>query len=146
FQPVEITLGQTSGDMVEVKTGLFEGDLVVTQRAPQLYAQSLRGGNQTPKDEHKQEEPSTPNPKSQIPNSVPWWLVGTVGGVAIATGAFWAGRRSKTSGERLVYETSNGSTSSNGSAKLRESDIGAFCEFPVLAESDRHHAENNNHH
>ncbi|HEY9822945.1 MAG TPA: efflux RND transporter periplasmic adaptor subunit, partial [Candidatus Sericytochromatia bacterium] len=32
FQPVEVTLGQTSGDMVEVKTGLFEGDLVVTQR------------------------------------------------------------------------------------------------------------------
>ncbi len=43
FQPVEVTLGQTSGDMVEVKTGLFEGDLAVTQRAPQLYAQSLRG-------------------------------------------------------------------------------------------------------
>jgi len=45
FQPVEVTLGQTSGDMAEVKTGLFEGDLVVTQRAPQLYAQSLRGGS-----------------------------------------------------------------------------------------------------
>ncbi len=44
FQPVELTLGQTSGDMVEVKTGLFDGDMIVTQRAPQLYAQSLRGG------------------------------------------------------------------------------------------------------
>ncbi|NJR74447.1 MAG: efflux RND transporter periplasmic adaptor subunit [Scytonema sp. CRU_2_7] len=44
YQPVELTLGQTSGDMVEVKSGLFEGDLIVTQRAPQLYAQSLRGG------------------------------------------------------------------------------------------------------
>ena len=28
FQSVEVTLGQTSGDLVEVKTGLFEGDLV----------------------------------------------------------------------------------------------------------------------
>jgi hypothetical protein len=30
------------GDLVEVKTGLFAGDQVVTQRAPQLYAQSLK--------------------------------------------------------------------------------------------------------
>ncbi|PMB50861.1 efflux transporter periplasmic adaptor subunit, partial [Fischerella thermalis CCMEE 5205] len=43
FQAAEVSLGQTSGDMVEVKSGLFEGDMIVTQRAPQLYAQSLRG-------------------------------------------------------------------------------------------------------
>ncbi|MDF2388412.1 efflux RND transporter periplasmic adaptor subunit, partial [Nostoc ellipsosporum NOK] len=29
FQAVEVTLGQTSGDMVEVKSGLFEGDMIV---------------------------------------------------------------------------------------------------------------------
>ncbi|MCA1994368.1 MAG: efflux RND transporter periplasmic adaptor subunit, partial [Coleofasciculus sp. S288] len=80
FQPVEVTLGQTSGDMVEVKTGLFEGDLIVTQRAPQLYAQSLRGGSQVQKGEHKQEDFSIQNPKSKIQNSLPWWLVSPAGG------------------------------------------------------------------
>jgi cobalt-zinc-cadmium efflux system membrane fusion protein len=149
FQPVEVTLGQTSGDMVEVKTGLFEGDLVVTQRAPQLYAQSLRGGSaegksQKAKGKSEQEgDSSSQNPKSQIPNSLPWWLVGTAGGVAIATGAFWLGRRSKPSSESFVYETSKGSKSPNGSAELPVSDrIG---EFSVLAQSDRHHSENNHH-
>lgn len=44
FQATEVTLGQTSSDMVEIKSGLFDGDMIVTQRAPQLYAQSLRGG------------------------------------------------------------------------------------------------------
>ena len=48
FQPTEVTLGQTAGNMVEVKAGLFEGDMIVTQRAPQLYAQSLRGGSAKP--------------------------------------------------------------------------------------------------
>ncbi|WP_414620403.1 efflux RND transporter periplasmic adaptor subunit [Calothrix sp. CCY 0018] len=45
FQPTEVSLGQTTGNMVEVKAGLFEDDMIVTQRAPQLYAQSLRGGS-----------------------------------------------------------------------------------------------------
>jgi membrane fusion protein, heavy metal efflux system len=42
YQPITVTLGQTVGDLVEVKSGLFAGDKVVTQRAPQLYAQSLK--------------------------------------------------------------------------------------------------------
>ena len=33
FEPVEVTLGRTAGDQVEVLSGLFEGDEVVTQRA-----------------------------------------------------------------------------------------------------------------
>jgi cobalt-zinc-cadmium efflux system membrane fusion protein len=154
FQPVEVTLGQTSGDMVEVKTGLFEGDLVVTQRAPQLYAQSLRGGSKP--SENEQKKAATPQMTERKTNSlpVPWWLVGTAGGVAIsltacfaiASGAFWLGRRSKPSAERFVYETSNGSSSPNSSAELAESYNGKFCELPVLAESDRHHSENNRHH
>ncbi|YAF94253.1 MAG: efflux RND transporter periplasmic adaptor subunit [Nodularia sp. CChRGM 3473] len=96
YQPVEITLGQTSGDMVEVKTGLFEGDLIVTQRAPQLYAQSLRSGNQAT----KQEDTTTANSEaiaSSLP--APLWLLGIVGTtlatVAFIAGAFWSGRRSK---------------------------------------------------
>jgi membrane fusion protein, heavy metal efflux system len=159
YLPVEVTLGQTSGDMVEVKTGLFEGDLVVTQRTPQLYAQSLRGGNTQDKSpkakgESEEEDSSSQNSQFIIPNSLPWSIVGTVGGVAIsltacfaiALGSFWAGRRSKASGEKLAYETSNGSKSANGSGELPESYLEKYCELPVLAESDRHHSDNNHHH
>ncbi|MBD2213536.1 efflux RND transporter periplasmic adaptor subunit [Nostoc linckia FACHB-104] len=93
YQPVEVTLGQTSGDMVEVKTGLFEGDLIVTQRAPQLYAQSLRGSGKV--EEHGSVEPAEKN----FNTSIPLW-VGVGGGVALMGvafmgGVFWASRRSK---------------------------------------------------
>ncbi len=82
YQPVEVTLGQTSGDMVEVKTGLFEGDMIVTQRATQLYAQSLRGGSKQKDNEHT-EAPSQAETKTpSLP--VPLWLVGVGGGAAIA--------------------------------------------------------------
>lgn len=91
YQPVEVTLGQTSGDMVEVKSGLFEGDKVVTQRANQMYAQSLRGGS-TAEAEHTESTPTTLANSNQ--SQLPWLLVLPVGG-AIAAGAFWAGRRSK---------------------------------------------------
>ncbi|MBW4678545.1 MAG: efflux RND transporter periplasmic adaptor subunit [Microcoleus vaginatus WJT46-NPBG5] len=96
YQAVEVTLGQTSGDLVEVKSGLFEGDFVVTQRAPQLYAQSLRGGNSNVKDSEHQ-EPSVPATDKETNSfALPGWLVFPVGG-AIAAGTFfagiWAGRR-----------------------------------------------------
>ncbi len=96
YQPVEVTLGQASGDMVEVKTGLFEGDLIVTQRAPQLYAQSLRSNVGT------EEHGSTPAAKEEVTSnssnsSLPWWM-GIGGGVALTSiaftaGTFWANRR-----------------------------------------------------
>lgn len=102
FQPVEVTLGQTSGGMVEVKSGLVEGNLIVTQRAPQLYAQSLRGGNKAEEGEeagHEEDEAaqSTGQSKSGVP--LPWWLV-LSSGVAVAAGtfvagAFWANRRTQ---------------------------------------------------
>jgi cobalt-zinc-cadmium efflux system membrane fusion protein len=134
--------------MVEVKTGLFEGDLVVTQRATQLYAQSLRGGSKKPEAQGAAPAPSQATNSSKSSSQLPWWLVIPAGGgvAAIATGAFWLGRRSKPSAESFVYETSNGSKSPNGSAKLPESYNEAFGELPVLAESDRHHSENNRHH
>ncbi|TBR58743.1 efflux transporter periplasmic adaptor subunit [Westiellopsis prolifica IICB1] len=102
YQPVEVTLSQTSGDMVEVKSGLFEGDLVVTQRAPQLYAQSLRGDSKTKADEHTPAPSQTTEVKtSSLP--APVWLLGAGGGVALATsfiaGAFWSNRRTRS---RLV--------------------------------------------
>ncbi|MEA5502543.1 efflux RND transporter periplasmic adaptor subunit [Halotia wernerae UHCC 0503] len=93
YQPVEVTLGQTSGDMVEVKSGLFEGDMIVTQRAPQLYAQSLRGGGK------KEEQISkAAGEKQATSNSSLFWWVGLGGGTALATvafiaGIFWANRR-----------------------------------------------------
>ncbi len=101
YQAAEVTLGQTSGNLVEIKSGLFEGDMIVTQRAPQLYAQSLRGGGKTEEGESEaEEEPAqvTANKPNNFPRS--WWLIGGVGGAALGTaafiaGTFWAGRRGK---------------------------------------------------
>ncbi|MBE9163412.1 efflux RND transporter periplasmic adaptor subunit [Microcoleus sp. CZ3-B2] len=97
FQSVEVELGQTSGDLVEIKSGLFEGDLIVTQRAPQLYAQSLRGGSQPSKTGEKQE--ATPKVTAANLNNlpVPLWA-GVGGGIALASltfaaGVFWGNRR-----------------------------------------------------
>jgi cobalt-zinc-cadmium efflux system membrane fusion protein len=152
FQPVEVTLGQTSGDMVEVKTGLFEGDLVVTQRAPQLYAQSLRGGSKKPETKDAAPAPSQAANSSKSSSQLPWWLVATGGGVAIALGSFLLGRRTKpqmtSASNALVYDTNNGVIFPipNGKAELSESYRGKFCELPVLAESDHRHTDNNHHH
>ncbi|MBD1943262.1 efflux RND transporter periplasmic adaptor subunit [Coleofasciculus sp. FACHB-712] len=97
FEPVEVTLGRTVGDVVEVKGSLFEGDRIVTQGAIQLYAQSLRGDSSEGKSEEKQ--PLTPNSEainrvSAIHNSLPWLWVLPAGG-AIAFVAFWLGRRTQ---------------------------------------------------
>jgi cobalt-zinc-cadmium efflux system membrane fusion protein len=86
FQSTDVQLGRTAGDLVEVKSGLFDGDLIVTQRASQLYAQSLRGGA---KAAHGHDEIPTVATANQN-NALPWWLVLPVGG-AIAAGTFWAG-------------------------------------------------------
>lgn len=97
YQSAEVTLGQSSGDRVEVKSGLFEGDRVVTQGAMQLYAQSLRGGNTT-SDDHAETPALLPAADSSNNSQLPWWLIIPVGGAIAA--AFWAGRR--TSSPRLV--------------------------------------------
>ncbi len=89
YQTTEVTLGQTSGDLVEVKSGLFEGDLLVTQRAPQLYAQSLRGGNTSQKGEVAAKEASPQVTANNSSREV--WLLGVVGGATIGTAAFMAG-------------------------------------------------------
>jgi RND family efflux transporter MFP subunit len=97
YQAVDIELGQTAGDLVEVKSGLFDGDLIVTQRAPQLYAQSLRGGSKPSTSEEKKEV----SPKATEVNfnnlPVPLWA-GIGGGIAIVSltftaGVFWGNRR-----------------------------------------------------
>ncbi len=107
FQAVEVALGQTSGDLVEIKSGLFEGDLIVTQRAPQLYAQSLRGGSKPSQTED--------NPKVKETNfnsfPVPLWA-GIGGGMAIASltfaaGAFWGNRRKESSAADFVTDVTD---------------------------------------
>ncbi|WP_235611950.1 efflux RND transporter periplasmic adaptor subunit [Gloeocapsopsis dulcis] len=103
YLPVEVTLGETFSDMVEIESDLFEGDLIVTQRSPQLYAQSLRAGNTTTADT-PEESPS--QPQSQIP-SLPWWLVGVGGGAVIGTGAFMAGVWSSRRHQRRLAASNN---------------------------------------
>ncbi|GAP99476.1 efflux RND transporter periplasmic adaptor subunit [Leptolyngbya sp. NIES-2104] len=119
FQATDVTLGRESSDFVEVTNGLFDGDKVVTQRAPQLYTQSLRGD--TKADAGHSETPTT---TAQASNSLPWWLILPAGG-AIAVGTFWAGtvwssRRQRrlqpavenaTPHEAEIYFHSNGSGS-----------------------------------
>lgn len=103
YQPVEVTLGQTSGDMVEVKTGLFEGDLVVTQRAPQLYAQSLRGDSKKAGENVHNASPTPALPHSRTPSltQLPiswWWAIPAGGAIAVFTfwgGTVWATRRTQ---------------------------------------------------
>ncbi|MBW4685502.1 MAG: efflux RND transporter periplasmic adaptor subunit [Komarekiella atlantica HA4396-MV6] len=98
FQSVEVELGQTSGDLIEIKSGLFEGDSVVTQRAPQLYAQSLKGGS---KEEESQEKGDLHSEETEAKTNslpIPLWLLGAGGGVGIAIlafmgGSFWSSRR-----------------------------------------------------
>ncbi len=80
FQPTEVTLGQTAGNMVEVKAGLFEGDMIVTQRAPQLYAQSLRSGSAKP-GEKKGSHTEATESKTNIP--IPLLLTTTAAGSLI---------------------------------------------------------------
>jgi len=84
YQSTEVKLGQSSGNIVEVKSGLFEGDRIVTQGGMQLYAQSLRSDQKTP-DSHAE----TAVKKDAV---LPWWVVIPIGG-ALASTAFWVGRR-----------------------------------------------------
>ncbi|WP_392408674.1 efflux RND transporter periplasmic adaptor subunit [Chlorogloeopsis fritschii] len=126
YQPIEVSLGQTSGDLIEVKTGLFEGDLIVTQRAPQLYAQSLRGGAKTTNQTKETPAQATEVKTSSLP--VPLWLLGVGGGSAIATIAFMAG----------VYITSR----RNQSQQLVL--VGSSSELDTSArDTETHHIANN---
>ena len=147
FQPVEVTLGQTSGDMVEVKSGLFEGDSIVTQRAPQLYAQSLRGGSTAKANEAHDEAPapSQATDSNKSGSQLPWWLVIPAGGgvAAIASLSFWLGRRTK---PQLVPATAGlahvSEDSPNGSAHR---DYLVFKDEVVSADKSPEH-RNNHHH
>ena len=86
FQPSEVTLGRTAGDLVEITNGLFDGDKIVTQGATQLYTQSLRGGTTA----QAKDSPAASTAKPQASGELPWWVMIPIAGVAIA-GAFYGG-------------------------------------------------------
>ncbi|UAJ73083.1 efflux RND transporter periplasmic adaptor subunit [Synechocystis sp. PCC 7339] len=88
FEPITVTLGQVAGDWVEIKEGLFAGDLVVSQRASQLYAESLRT---KPPETVEETEESLETTESTFSLPVlPTWLL-PLGGTVVAAGLFWAG-------------------------------------------------------
>ncbi|MEI6379364.1 MAG: efflux RND transporter periplasmic adaptor subunit [Cyanobacteriota bacterium ELA615] len=91
LQATEVELGKTSGDLVEVKTGLFEGDLIVTQRALQLYAQSLRGDS---KHYQAEEEQKTPLKTTKISadKTYLWVLISGIVLATVSTISFRLGR------------------------------------------------------
>lgn len=86
FKAVDVELGRTSGDWVEITKGLFDGDMVVTQRANQLQAQSLRGGGEAEGGHSEEKAPETT--KSALP--IPGWAMAAGGGV-IMLGTFLGG-------------------------------------------------------
>lgn len=98
FQPVEVTLGRQSGNWVEVTQGVFEGDWVVTQRANQLYAQSLRSRPSEP------ETTPTPtaSPSIDLGQGFPRWAIflgsGIVIGGTFISGALWSSAHNRSSG------------------------------------------------
>lgn len=99
YQPSEVALGQSSGELVEIKSGLFDGDMVVVQRATQLYAQSLRGS--APKEGEKTETPAAESSSGgNVQNlALPWWGWVPLGGAIAASifyaGTYWAKRSSR---------------------------------------------------
>ncbi len=90
YQAVEVTLGESFNNLVEVKQGLFSGDAVVVEGANMLYAQSLRGGSESASTADSDTEETTTSTEMN-----PWILLGIGGFVAL--GAFFVGRSSNQS-------------------------------------------------
>jgi membrane fusion protein, heavy metal efflux system len=82
FQSVAVTTGRTSGDLVEIKTGLFAGDRVAVQGAMSLYAQSLKGDGA---DSHDDEHGTEAKPDAKSLGGWGTWslLAASAGGLAI---------------------------------------------------------------
>ncbi|HEY9626479.1 MAG TPA: efflux RND transporter periplasmic adaptor subunit, partial [Coleofasciculaceae cyanobacterium] len=121
FQPVEVTLGREAGDLVEIESGLFDGDRVVTQRANQLYAQSLRGGGAT------EETAATEVAAASVTGgTLPWWVVIPAGGLltigTFVAGAFWSNRRNRNRLASTINALEHLEDSHNGHHALSRSD------------------------
>jgi membrane fusion protein, heavy metal efflux system len=106
FQAAEVTLGRVTGDLVEIKSGLFAGDRIVTQRGNLLYAQSLRGGSNAASaatDGHG----DSPKPASDSQAAIPiWgWLAGAGGGgLVLSATAWWLAKRKRDRGELALQD------------------------------------------
>lgn len=98
FVPTPVKLGQTSGDLVEIKDGVFPGDLVVTRRVFQLHAQSLKGdfaaedsASGTVKADKALPGRGKPSElASGNPNTLPGWFW-PLGALVLTMGGFLAG-------------------------------------------------------
>jgi membrane fusion protein, heavy metal efflux system len=120
YEPVEVALGQVEGDRTEMRSGLFEGDQVVVQGAPLLYAQSLRGNPA----QQGTDSPAT-GARSIQSTIMPWWAIGGGGALAISTfcaGMVWANYRHR-KGMTPVLTSSAGSSNHNAN--------GSSCEEPA---------------
>jgi membrane fusion protein, heavy metal efflux system len=96
FQSVALEIGHITGDLAEVKTGLFTGDRVVTQRGNLLYAQSLRSGNQTTPAVATPDPSSKPASDRQLTMPLWGWLVGAGGGgLLLTTMVWWMAKRQR---------------------------------------------------
>jgi cobalt-zinc-cadmium efflux system membrane fusion protein len=102
YEPIEVKLGRVDGDRTEIMSGLFEGDQVVVQGAPLLYAQSLRGGNA----KATEGQPEAVSQASAVSSStIPWWMLGMGGAIAVGTflaGMGWANHRHRKVLENLI--------------------------------------------
>lgn len=92
YQPVELTLGQQSGNWVEVKQGLKDSDRIVTDGATLLFGQSLGGSGIAADNDDKPKQADTD--QTDELRSL-WWLIFPFGGAIVL--AFWAGRRTRSS-------------------------------------------------
>ncbi|MEP0919816.1 efflux RND transporter periplasmic adaptor subunit [Leptolyngbya sp. DQ-M1] len=135
FQPTEVTLGRDTGELVEVKSGLFDGDRIVTQRANQLYAQSLRGGSKPADDHGKANSASASNPQP----SIPLWVGIPIGGAVMAgtfgAGMLWANHRRR----KAFVPFPNGHTSHESLDGLSLTDYDAHPPTPALKSEGDHH-------
>ncbi len=129
FQAVEVSLGQTAGDLVEVENGLFEGDLVVTQRAHQLYAQSLRGNRES--DTHASPTTTAVETTGGAARTWHWWGV-MAGSGALAIGTFVAGSLWSTRRYRQQVATQPQSWDPLGTQPQGHSGVSAMGYEPAL--------------
>jgi membrane fusion protein, heavy metal efflux system len=140
YQPITITTGQRVGDLVEVKSGLFAGDQIVTQRAPQLYAQSLKA----PADEHPAIENRSVTGGSiagfKIPFNPLWLLL--PGALAIGGGALWfttkKQRADRDFSEISLLEDQDSPEKPALAAETQPPKIEAVPETPSISPSNHH--------
>jgi cobalt-zinc-cadmium efflux system membrane fusion protein len=115
YEPVEVQIGRVDGDRTEITSGLFEGDQVVVQGAPMLYAQSLRGGTSKAGEPQAEEAGQAASVSSA---GLSWWALGGGGVIAIGTfltGMGWANHRHRKAVAALIDRSMEGvNPASNG--------------------------------